>query len=320
MRLPPAGASVPPEPDSARVANAPCSWGVIGGLGPATPYGAMLDELVAAGYRGTELGDYGFMPTDPSELADELARRQLTLLGGFVGVPLADPDAVAQHAAEVLQVARLLAAAEPGPRRPLLILADADGRNRERFANAGRITPAMALPPADFARFTANATRLAERVAAETGLTTAFHPHGAGWIETPAEVEAFLDATDPERIGLVFDSAHLVYGSGEPDPGDTAATLLARFLPRVATIHLKDCHAGIAAEARREGWDYSQAVRAGLYCELGQGSIDFGKLIGVARAGGYRDWFTVEQDVFPAMGTPFASAERNRAFLRGLGL
>lgn len=302
------------------VANAPCSWGVIGGLGPATPYPQMLDELVAAGYRGTELGDYGFMPTDPAALADTLAARDLTLLGGFVAVPLAEATAVADHITEVLQVARLLADAEPGPRRPLLILADADGRNPERFAHAGRITPAMALPATDLQRFAHNAEIVAERVHAETGLTTAFHPHGAGWIETPAEVEAFLDATDTSRIGLVFDSAHLVYGSGQSDPGNTAAALLARFLPRVATIHLKDCHTQVAARARAEGWDYSRAVRAGLYCELGQGSIDFAQLIAAARAGGYHDWWTVEQDVFPAMGMPFASARRNRAFLREIGL
>jgi inosose dehydratase len=38
---------------------------VIGGEGPALGYERMLDELVAAGYHGTELGDHGFMPTDP---------------------------------------------------------------------------------------------------------------------------------------------------------------------------------------------------------------------------------------------------------------
>ena len=311
---------MPQECTPQRVANAPCSWGVIGGLGPTIGYPQMLDELVAAGYRGTELGDYGFMPTDPHRLADALQSRELLLLGGFVGVPLAEAGVLADHSEEVLRVARLLAAAEPGDRRPLLILADADGRNPARFAHAGRITPTLALPPDDFRRFAQHAEGLADRVFHETGLRTAFHPHGGGWIETPAEVEALLDATDAGRLGLLFDSAHLVYGSGAHDPGDTAARLLARFLPRVASIHLKDCDPRIATAARRDAWDYSRAVRAGLYCELGQGSIDFAALIAVAAAHDYQDWWTVEQDVFPSLGTPFASAQRNRAYLRTLGI
>ena len=31
----------------------------------------MLDEIAATGYTGTELGDWGFMPTDPAALHDE---------------------------------------------------------------------------------------------------------------------------------------------------------------------------------------------------------------------------------------------------------
>ena len=43
-------------------------------------------------YDGTELGDWGFMPTEPSVLHDELHRRSLTLVGAFVPVALSDPD------------------------------------------------------------------------------------------------------------------------------------------------------------------------------------------------------------------------------------
>ena len=52
----------------------------------------MLDELAATGYIGTELGDWGYMPTDPDALTRELARRGLTMLGAFVPVALKHPD------------------------------------------------------------------------------------------------------------------------------------------------------------------------------------------------------------------------------------
>ena len=52
-----------------QVANAPCSWGVIENVeGERGGYARVIDEMHEAGYAGTELGDWGFMPTDPAEL------------------------------------------------------------------------------------------------------------------------------------------------------------------------------------------------------------------------------------------------------------
>jgi len=51
-------------------ASAPDSWGVLDYPGPSweQSYEKMLDEMVAAGYKGTELGPYGCFPTDPKVL------------------------------------------------------------------------------------------------------------------------------------------------------------------------------------------------------------------------------------------------------------
>ena len=65
-----------------RIANAPCSWGVIEGIeGETGGYVRVIDEMQATGYAGTELGDWGFMPTDPDALGAELDARGLALLG-----------------------------------------------------------------------------------------------------------------------------------------------------------------------------------------------------------------------------------------------
>ncbi len=68
------------------VANAPCSWGVLEFESKtASPgYAKVLDEIAASGYAGTELGDWGFMPSDPGLLRDELQRRHLAMVGAFV--------------------------------------------------------------------------------------------------------------------------------------------------------------------------------------------------------------------------------------------
>src|SRR5437879_13711594 len=61
-----------------RFACAPDSWGVLDYPGPSweQSYELMLDEMVEAGYTGTELGPYGFFPTDPKILQPQLESRK----------------------------------------------------------------------------------------------------------------------------------------------------------------------------------------------------------------------------------------------------
>lgn len=309
-----------------RVANAPCSWGMIEGFGEATPWSTMLDELVETGYVGTELGDLGYLPGEPAALRQALEGRGLAMLGGFEGVPLRQPGIVAERRERILQVARLLAAVadvgNPG-RKPYFILADETRGDPTRSDVAGRVTPEQALSDEDHATFTANAEAVARLVEGETGLRTLFHHHCGAWIETPDEIERFLDATDADLIGLVFDTGHYTYGTGAPDtgpPGGAAFEGLQRFWGRVPYVHLKDCHPGVAARARAEGWDYGRAVGEGVFCELGHGTVDLLGVLAFLRAQGYDDWLTVEQDVLPGLGTPKESAARNRAVLEGLGI
>lgn len=306
-----------------KVANAPCSWGTIEGYGTGVPYAQMLDELVETGYEGTELGDYGYMPTDPKRLREELTRRGLTMLGAYEGVRLREPTAVAEKRERLLAIAKLLeAVADVGDtrRRPYLVLADENGRDPVRTQHAGRITPELGLSPEAWRTFARNAEEVARLVAGETGLKTVFHHHCAAFVETPDEIARFLDLTDPELIGLVFDTGHYTYGTGHNDDSTAALEGMRRFWGRIWYVHFKDCHPEVAARARREGWGYTEAVRHGVFCELGRGSVDFAAILAFLRQQGYDDWITVEQDVLPGMGMPKASAQRNREYLRGLGL
>src|SRR5271167_1478058 len=78
------------------VGNAPCSWGTLEfeeAKGEQIPFHRMLDELAETGYPGTELGDWGYMPTDPPKLRAELDSRGLVMLGAFVPVALKNPSA-----------------------------------------------------------------------------------------------------------------------------------------------------------------------------------------------------------------------------------
>jgi inosose dehydratase len=75
-----------------RIGSAPDSWGVWFPDDPKqVPWQRFLDELARAGYEWTELGPFGYLPTDPAELRRELTVRGLHLSCGTVTGPLHDP-------------------------------------------------------------------------------------------------------------------------------------------------------------------------------------------------------------------------------------
>ena len=308
-----------------RIANAPCSWGSLefeGLEGRAVPYGQMLDELKETGYEGTELGDWGYMPAKPGQLHDELTNRGLVMLGAFVPVPLKDADAHQAGAAESLKIARLLAdVAEKGGYKqlPFLALADDNGTDAVRTKNAGRTSQEMGLTDEQWKVFARGAEDIARAVKSQTGLRTVFHHHCGGFVERPEEVARLLEMTDGDLLGLVLDTGHYTYGSGKNDP-QVVLDALELFAERIWYMHFKDCHPQIAERARDEGWDYFEAVRRGVFCELGQGCVDFPAVLNWLKQRNYDGWIVVEQDVLPGMGSPKESARRNREYLRAMGV
>ena len=297
-----------------RIANAPCSWGVLEFEleGEAAGYAQVLDEMQATGYAGTELGDWGFMPTDPETLKTELAQRNLALLGAFVPVALKDESSHASGAETAVRTAQLLTAVAGDT--PFIVLADDNGAVPERTQNAGRVTSEMGLSEAEWQTFAKGAEQVARAVKEATGLRTVFHHHCAGYVETPAEMAKLLSLTDPSLVGLVFDTGHYRFAGGDP------VQAIHDYAERIWHMHFKDCHPEIARQSRAEGWDYFAAVNHGVFCELGQGEVDFTAVKAALEAIDYQDWIVVEQDVLPGMGSPKESAARNREFLRQIGL
>ncbi len=296
-----------------KIANAPCSWGVIEGIeGDRSGYSRLLDEMHETGYDGTELGDWGFMPTDPAKLRVELEARKLKLLASWVSVFLHDSSRHAQSEAEAVRTAGLLAAV--GGSSALVVLGNDPYADEMRTLNSGRITPEMGMNDAQWEVFAEGANRVASAVKRETGLRTVFHHHIGTWIETPAETAKLLSLTDPSVMGLCFDTGHYSFAGGDPLEG------LERHKDRIWHVHFKDHQPQIAAQSRVEGWSGVQAVEHGVFCELGKGDVNFPAVKAKLERWGYDGWIVVEQDVLPGMGNPKESARRNREYLRSIGL
>jgi inosose dehydratase len=301
-----------------RVGNAPCSWGTLENQDTSQqiPFGQMLNELVETGYTGTELGDWGYMPTDPDALRKELVKRgNVVMLGAFVPVALKHAQAHAEGRERAVKTARLIAAVATSP-APFLVLSDDNGTDPVRTQRAGRIRPQDGLSKDEWKVFARGADEIAEAVFNEAGLRTVFHHHCAGYAETPDEIATLLDLTNPERLGLVFDAGHYVHGTTKED-GDVVGAL-ERFKERIWYIHLKDLEPNVARRTREQEWDYFTSMRHGLYPELGKGCVDFPALLRWLASHDYQGYALVEQDVLPGMGTPKESAQRNRAYIQSI--
>ncbi len=305
------------------IGNAPCSWGTLefeGTQGGRFDYTQMLDELTETGYTGSELGDWGFMPTDPTDVAAVYRQRGLTMTGAYVGVKLRDAGAHAAGEEAAVRTAKLLAATadQLGQSiRPFLVLADDAGSEPMRVQNAGRVTPAMMLSETDWESCARGANRIAQAVQEASGLRTVFHHHCAGYIETEEEIALLLDKTDPNLLGLVFDTGHFAFGAAHCG---SILGALNRFASRIDYIHFKDYDPAVGLRAAQEEWDYFDAIRHGAFCELGRGCVDFPEVLTWLRERKYSGYITVEQDILPGMGTPKASAQRNRDYLHSIGL
>jgi inosose dehydratase len=296
-----------------QVANAPVSWGVLEFdlAGESASYAQVLDEIRDSGYEGTELGDWGFLPTDPIKLSEELQARGLELLAAFIPVDLSDLAAHQAGEQRAVRTAELLAAV--AGESALIVLSDDNGSNQLRTQYAGRIEPEHAMNAEQWEVFTKGAIRIAKAVYQAVGLRTVFHHHCAGYIETPDEVRELMSRTDPEFLGLCLDTGHYRFAGGDP------VEAVSEHAERIWHVHFKDCEPKIAAQSRSEGWDYFHSVRQGVFCELGRGEVDFLGVLSAVGEVGFDGWIVVEQDVLPGMGAPKESAQRNREYLKRLG-
>jgi len=297
-----------------KVASAPINWGIMEHVElPADyPYSRVLDEIKAAGYSGTELGPYGFLPADSTVLRRELTKRSLTLCSAFVDVELGNKAAHAAGLAFVSRSAKLIS--EAGAR--LLVLADMT--TPERNATSGRRNDANQISWSE-AEWQAAASAIREilKTCRALGLRVAFHHHVGSHVETPEEIDRLFSLFPPDELGLCLDTGHYVYGGGD------TIEFLEKQVARVWCVHLKDMYDKKAAEARQQKMNFHQAVRHGVFAPLGKGSIDFPRVISLLQRGNFDGWAVVEADVLPGgvgADAPLANARAGREYLRQLGI
>ena len=299
--------------DTRRLALGSCpdSWGVWFADDPRQPpWQRFLDELAGVGYEWLELGPYGYLPTDPARLSDELDRRGLTVAGGTM------------HGESGLHRAGDWPAIEAKTRRVAELTAAVGGRHvvfvpvpGYRDDTTGAYLEPAELTGDEWTTMVRAADELGRIVAEDYGVALQFHPHADSHVETQEQTERFLADTDPRYVNLCLDTGHLAYRRGD------SVGLIRGYPERVRYVHIKQMDPEIVAKAEAEDLAFGQAVALGASCEPPRGLPDVPSVIEALGELSAEIFVVVEQDLYPVdFDVPLPIATRTREYLRTAGI
>jgi inosose dehydratase len=285
-----------------RLGSCPDSWGVWFADDPAqTPWRRFLDELAQAGYRWLELGPYGYLPTDPTQLRDEVDRRGLSVSGQAVFGGLHDPDRWESDLRDAHQVAELVTAM--GASHMVLLPADAGPNPPELDAGQWRT-------------LVERTSELGRILREEHGVTAVFHPHADSHVGTQPQIERFLEDTDPASVGLCLDTGHVAYYEGDN------VELIRKYPDRIGYLHIKQVDPQVLKQVREEHLGFGEAVRRGVMVEPPLGVPEVEPVLEALDRHVDGELFMIgEQDLYPCNpDVPLPIARRTYQYLRELGV
>ena len=292
-----------------KIGNAPCSWGIEFAADPAYPkWQSVLQQCASAGYKGIELGPIGYMPEDPGVLRDELAKNDLQIIGGVVFRPFHD----AGKWDEVVDASKRTCEALVAHGAEHLVLIDSI--SPRRAPTAGRADEAEQMDDEEWAAFRDRIATIAKMGSEDYGLTVGIHAHAAGFIDFEPELERLLDEVDANTLKICFDTGHHSYAGYDP------VAFMERHIDRISYMHFKDIDPVVKADVVANRTDFYKACGQGIFCNLGQGDVDFKAVRQTLLDAGFEGWCTVEQDCDPSLpGTPLEDARSNRTYLESIG-
>ncbi|HOM92052.1 MAG TPA: myo-inosose-2 dehydratase [Rectinema sp.] len=285
-----------------RLAIAPIGWtnDDMPELGGEIPFEQCISEMALAGFEGSEVGNK--YPRDPEKLNKALKLRGLTICNAWFSSflttkPLAEVEKDFIKQCDFLYAvgARIIGAAEQGNSiqgKPLPIF-DA----KPRFTDE------------EWKRLTEGLNHLGT-IAKKKGMQLVYHHHMGTGVQTTEEIDRLMEMTDPELVGLLYDTGHLVFS------GEDHLAVLHKYLKRIKHVHLKNVRFEVMEKAKKEKWSFLQAVRNGVFTVPGDGGLDFVPVFDALKSGGYKGWWVVEAEQDPAKANPLEYALIARRYIK----
>jgi len=285
-----------------RLAIAPIGWtnDDMPELGGEIPFEQCVSEMALAGFEGSEVGNK--YPRDPEKLNKALKLRGLTICNAWFSSflttkPLKEVEREFVQQCDFLYAvgARVIGAAEQGN--------SIQGKPLPVFDAKPRFTE-------DEWKRVADGLNHLGAIAKQKGMQLTYHHHMGTGVQTTEEIDRLMEMTDPELVGLLYDTGHLVFS------GEDHLAVLKKYVKRIKHVHLKNVRFDMLEKARREKWSFLEAVRNGTFTVPGDGGLDFTPVFETLKNAGYIGWWVVEAEQDPAKANPLEYALIARRYIR----
>lgn len=280
------------------IGNAPCSWGINYPTGNAYTWQDYLDQVAASGYRGTELGPFGFLPKDKAVLGPELEKRGLTLIGATHVHTFGDRASAPVLISTLRELAPLLK--DLGARHLVIM----DESNWYPEGQEG------VLDRDGWNGLVATVREAQAVIEGEFELKASFHPHIGTAVEFERQIDRLLEETE---IDLCFDTGHHAFWGQDP------LAYMEKVWGRIAYMHLKNVDAAVRQRVLDGKLSVAASYGAGVMAPLPDGAVDIQAVMRFLDRKGFDGPIVVEQDVAEnAKETPLQLAKRNYVYMQAI--
>jgi inosose dehydratase len=285
-----------------KLAIAPIGWtnDDLPELGGEIPFEQCVSEMALAGFSGSEVGNK--YPKDTKALNKALELRGLTICNAWFSSFLTTKPykevekQFIKHRDFLYAVgARVIGAAEQGH--------SIQGQDKPVFDAKPVFTDE------EWKKLCEGLNKLGKK-AAEKGMRLTYHHHMGTGVQTSAEIDRLMENTDPELLGLLYDTGHLVFS------GEDYIAVLGKWMGRVRHVHLKDIRTAVHKKAVKEKWSFLKAVKEGVFTVPGDGNIDFAPVFRALKKAKYSGWWVVEAEQDPAKANPLEYAVKARKYIK----
>ena len=249
-----------------------------------------LRQSRSAGFTGMEQGRR--FPSTAAEMLPALKKADVTLCGGWFSATLVN-ESMGSNKQRIQPMIDLFKAVNA----PCIVYGEVglsiQGDQSRPLASKAR------LSAEEMKAYGARVSEFAKWVEAQ-GMPIVYHHHMGAVVETEAELDAFMAASD---IALLFDAGHMAFAGGD------VLRCIDKHHRRIRHVHTKDVRMEVINKLDRSQESFLDAVIKGAFTVPGDGSLDFEAIVKKLAGYGYQGWFVVEAEQDPKKAPPLKMAQ-----------
>ena len=289
-------------PNSVKLAIAPIAWtnDDLPELGGHISFEQCIDEMAAAGFTGSEIGNK--YPMDPEVLKPALEQRGLQISSAWFSTFFSEEGRGGETVHKYTEHMNFLK------------LMGARVVNVCECGHCVQMGPGYVFDRPEYSdeqwRQLAQGLNLIGEIALENDMINAYHYHMGTMVQDLEETDRLMELTDPGLVYLLLDTGHAHYA------GDDPLSIVQKYGPRIRNVHLKDIRQEILDMVHSGKMSFLDSVKAGVFTVPGDGCIDFTPIFKTLAEKDYQGWVVVEAEQDPDKANPQEYAKIARNFIR----